>query len=119
MKDRNRLDLLIGKTVELAIDQGILKSTAIIVDATHTKARYNQKSPREILQDRSRKLRKAIYSVDESLKERLPAKNAVDTLEAEIEYCEKLVRAVETQLGIAQLPKITEPLNLLNPPARH
>lgn len=113
LKDLNLLDLLIGKTVELAIDQGILKSTAIIVDATHTKARYNQKSPREILQDRSRKLRKAIYSVDESLKEKLPAKNAVDTLEAEIEYCEKLVRAVETQLGIAQLPKITEPLNLL------
>jgi transposase len=113
LKDLNLLDLLIGKTVELAIDQGILKSTAIIVDATHTKARYNQKSPREILQDRSRKLRKAIYSVDESLKEKLPAKNVVDTLEAEIEYCEKLVQAVESQLGIAQLPKITEPLNLL------
>lgn len=113
LKDLNLLDLLISKTVELAIKQGILKSTAIIVDATHTKSRYNQKSPREILQDRSRKLRKAIYTVDESLKEKLPAKNAVDTLEAEIEYCEKLVRAVETQLGIAQMPKITEPLNLL------
>ncbi|MGO0060619.1 IS1182 family transposase [Brevibacillus fluminis] len=113
LKDLNLLDLLIGKTVELAIDQGILKSTAIIVDATHTKARYNQKSPREILQDRSRKLRKAIYSVDESLKEKLPAKNVVDTLEAEIEYCEKLVQAVEKQLGLALLPKITEPLNLL------
>ncbi|MFC3341211.1 IS1182 family transposase [Paenibacillus abyssi] len=113
LKNLNLLDLLISKTVELAIDQGILKSTAIIVDATHTKARYNQKSSREILQDRSRKLRKAIYTVDESLKEKLPAKNVVDTLEAEIEYCEKLVRAVETQLEIAQLPKITEPLNLL------
>lgn len=113
LKDLNLLDLLIGKTVELAIDQGILKSTAIIVDATHTKARYNQKSPREILQDRSRKLRKAIYSVDESLEEKLPTKNVVDTLEAEIAYCEKLIRTVETQLGIAQMPKITEPLNLL------
>ncbi|MFF2482704.1 IS1182 family transposase [Paenibacillus sp. NPDC058071] len=113
LKDLNLLDLLIGKTVEIAIDQSILKSTAIIVDATHTKARYNQKSPREILQDRSRKLRKAIYSIDESLKEKLPAKNVVDTLEAEIEYCKKLVEAVETQLGIAQLPKITELLNLL------
>lgn len=113
LKDLNLLDLLISKTVELAIDQGILKSTAIIVDATHTKARYNQRSPREILQEHSRKLRKAIYTVDESLKEKLPAKNVVDTLEAEIEYCEKLVRAVETQLGIAQMPKITEPLNLL------
>lgn len=67
-KDLNLLDLLIGKTVELAVAQGILKITSNIVDATHTKARYNPKSPREILQDRSRKLRKAIYSIDESLK---------------------------------------------------
>lgn len=113
MKDLNLLDMLIGKTVELAASQGILKSTAIIVDATHTKARYNQKSPREILQDRSRKLRKAIYSVDESLKAKLPAKNTVDTLEAEIAYCQQLIEVTQTKLGIAQLPKITEPLNLL------
>ncbi|MFH5181236.1 IS1182 family transposase [Paenibacillus sp. TAB 01] len=113
LKNMDLLDLLIGKTVELATAQGILTSTSIIVDATHTKARYNQKSPREILQDRSRKLRKAIYSIDESLKGKLPAKNAVDTLEAEIDYCQKLIEVTETGLGIAQLPKITEPLNLL------
>ncbi|MFC4306456.1 transposase, partial [Cohnella boryungensis] len=113
LKDLNLLDMLIGKTVELALAQGILKSTSIIVDATHTKARYNQKSPREILLERSRKLRKAIYSIDESLKTKLPAKNIMDTLEAEIDYCQKLIEVTETGLGIAQLPKITEPLNLL------
>ncbi len=113
LKDMNLLDLLIGKTVELAHAQGILKSTSIIVDATHTKARYNQKSPREILQDRFRKLRKAIYTIDESLKSKLPAKNAVDTLEAEIDYCQKLIETTENKLGIPLLPKITEPLNLL------
>lgn len=113
LKDLNLLDMLIGKTVKLAIEKGILKSTSIIVDATHTKARYNQKSPREILQDQSRKLRKAIYSVDEKLKMKLPAKNTVDTLEAEITYCQQLIEVTKTKLGIAQLPKITEPLNLL------
>jgi transposase len=113
LKNLDLLDLLIGKTVELAALQGILKSTSIIVDATHTKARYNQKSPREILQDRSRKLRKAIYIIDESLRARLPAKNTVDTLEAEITYCQELIKITETGLGIVGLPKITEPLNLL------
>jgi transposase len=113
LKDLSLLDMLIGKTVELAIQRGILKSTSIIVDATHTQSRYNQKSPREILQDRSRKLRKAIYSIDESLKAKLPEKNTTDTLEAEIAYCQKLIHVTQTQLGIAQLPKITEPLNLL------
>lgn len=113
LKNMDLLDLLISKTVELATAQGILKSTSIIVDATHTKARYNQKSPREVLQDRSRKLRKAIYTIDESLRAKLPAKNTVDTLEAEITYCQELIKITETGLGIAQLPKITEPLNLL------
>ncbi len=113
LKDLKLLDLLIGKTVELAIEQGIMKSTSIIVDATHTKSRYNQKAPREILQERSRKLRKAIYAIDESLKAKLPAKNTVDTLEAEIDYCQKLIEATEIKLGIPLLPKITEPLNLL------
>lgn len=113
LKDLNLLDLLIGKTVELAIAEGIMLSTSIIVDSTHTKARYNQKSPREILQERARKLRKAIYSIDESLKEKLPTKNNTDTLEAEIDYCQQLIETTETKLGIPLMPKITEPLNLL------
>jgi transposase len=113
LKDMNLLDLLIGKTVALAVEKDILKSTSIIVDATHTKARYNQKSPRDILQDRARKLRKAVYVMDESLKARMPAKNASDLLEDEIAYCNKLISFIETESGIAQVPKITEPLHLL------
>lgn len=113
LKDMNLLDLLINKTVELAIEKGIIQSKSIIVDATHTKARYNQKSPREILQDRSRKLRKAIYKVDESLKAKFPAKNTSNMLEDEIAYCEKLIEVVEAEVGVCELPKIKEPLNLL------
>jgi transposase len=64
LKDINLLDLLINKTVEIAIETDVLKSHTIIVDATHTKARYNQKSPKEILMDRSKKLRKAVYAFD-------------------------------------------------------
>ena len=47
----------INKTVEIALEKGIIKSKSIIVDATHTAARYSQKSPREVLQERSKKLR--------------------------------------------------------------
>ncbi|WP_110930239.1 IS1182 family transposase [Paenibacillus bouchesdurhonensis] len=113
LKDINLLDMLIAKTVELAIEKEVLKSTSIIVDATHTKARYNQKSPREILQNRAKKLRKAVYGVDESVKFRMPAKNTNDVLTDEIAYCQKLITFIETESGIAQMPKITEPLNLL------
>ena len=61
LKDINILDMLINKTVEIALEKGIIKSKSIIVDATHTAARYSQKSPREVLQERSKKLRKSVY----------------------------------------------------------
>ncbi|MNW51946.1 Transposase DDE domain protein [compost metagenome] len=113
LTDINLLDMLIGKTVELALEKDILKSTSIIVDATHTKARYNQKSPREILQDQARKLRKAVYSINETVKANMPTKNMNDALEDEIAYCEKLIAFIETESGIALVPKVLEPLNLL------
>jgi hypothetical protein len=113
LKDLNLLDMLINKTVEISLEKGIIQSKAIIVDATHTKARYNQKSPREILQDRSRKLRKAVYKVDESLKVKFPTKNTSDMLEDEIAYCQKLIDVIEAEGGVCALPKIKEPLNLL------
>lgn len=67
LKDVNLLDMLINKTVSISIEKGIIKSKSVIVDSTHTKARYNQKSPREILQDCSKKLRKSVYEIDETI----------------------------------------------------
>ena len=84
LKDMNLLDMLINKTVGIAIDKGIIKSKSIIVDATHTKARYNQKFPKQILMDRSRKLRKSVYEIDENMKEKFPRKTTTDVLEDEI-----------------------------------
>lgn len=69
LKDMNLLDMLISKTVQIALEKGIIKSKSIIVDATHTKSRYNQKTPRQILQEQSKKLRRSVYEVDENIKE--------------------------------------------------
>lgn len=111
LKDMNLLEMLINKTVEIALEKGIIKSKSIIVDATHTSARYNQKSPREILQDRSKKLRKSIYEIDENIKNTLPLKNTVDDLESEIQYCQELVETIEKNEVIASYPKVREKLN--------
>jgi transposase len=40
LQDAGLLDLLIGKTVEIALEKEIIKNHTIIVDATHTKARH-------------------------------------------------------------------------------
>ena len=113
LKDTNLLDLLINKTVVIAIEKGIIKSKSIIVDATHTKARYNQKSPKEILMDRSRKLRKSVYEIDGNMKEKFPSKTTTDVLEDEIEYCQKLIDVIEKEWAMAEYPKVKEKLNLL------
>jgi hypothetical protein len=113
LKDVNLLDMLINKTVEIAIEKGILKSKSIIVDATHTKARYNQKTPKEILMERAKKLRKSVYEIDEKIKDKFPAKTTTDVLADEIDYCKKLISIIETQGAIAEYPKVKEKLNLL------
>lgn len=113
LKDVNLLDMLINKTVEIAIEKEIIKSKSIIVDATHTQARYNLKSPREILMDRSKKLRKAVYKINETMKNKFPAKNTTDVLEDEIDYCQKLIEVIEKEESLIQYPKVKEQLNLL------
>lgn len=114
LKDIKLLDMLINKTVEIAIEKGIIKSKAIIVDDTHTSARYNQKSPREILQERSKRLRKSVYEIDENIKNTLPVKNTIDDLQSEIKYCQELVEVIEKNKVIASYPKVREKLNILN-----
>lgn len=53
LKDMDPMNLLIKKTVDIAIEKGIIKSRTIIVDATHTASRSNPYSPIEILRLRS------------------------------------------------------------------
>jgi len=113
LKDSNLLDLLINKTVEIALDKGIIKSQSIIVDSTHTLARYNQKSPREHLVEYSKKLRKAVYVIDETIKDQFPPKVNNGILEDELEYCQKLIMAIENTEHISSYPTVREKLNLL------
>jgi len=113
LKDINLLDMLINKTVMIALEKGIITSKSIIVDATHTKSRYNQKSPREILQERAKKLRKSVYEIDGSIREKFPAKNREDSLEKEIEYCEELLAVIKEHEELSCYPKVSEKVNLL------
>lgn len=114
LKDLNLLDLLINKTVSIAIEKEIIKSKSIIVDSTHTSARYNQKSPREILQEHSKRLRKSIYEINPNIKETLPTKNICNDLESEIKYCKDLISVIKSDEIISSYPKVREKLNVLD-----
>ena len=115
LKDVKILDMLIGKTVEIAIEKKIIKKkNSIIVDSTHTCSRYNSVSPRQALINESKNLRKNIYSIDESMKAKFPAKReASGILEDEIKYCEELIEVVEKEESIKEIPKVKSKLELL------
>lgn len=113
LQDVNLLDMLIGKTVEIALEKEIITNKTLIVDATHTKARYNQKSPKEFLQEKSKKVRKAVYQVDESIKEKFPAKPTTNEVNDELNYCREVISVVEEEPQIAEIPAVSEKLNVL------
>ena len=94
LKDPVFLDKLIGKTVAIAKEKGLIKSGRIIVDATHTVSPYHSKSPIEILEEESKKLRKAVYGIDENYKDKMPEKPKTEKIEEHIAYCRRLIETV-------------------------
>lgn len=113
LKDTDLLNLLIGKTVSIAIEKGIIRSKSIIVDATHSLSRSNPLSPMEVLKERARQLRKVVYSTDENWKGQMPKKNENDDLQQELLYCDKLEKQIEADPQLSSMPRVKEKLNLL------
>ena len=113
LKDNDLLNLLIGKTVAIAIEKGIIRSKSIIVDATHSLSRSNPYSALEVLRERSKLLRKAVYAIDEDMKAGMPEKNTTDELEKELAYCSALEKYIEADQPLCHIPAVKEKLNLL------
>lgn len=113
LKDADLLNLLINKTVCIAIEKEVIKSRSIIVDATHSLSRSNPYSALEVLRQRSKLLRKAVYAIDEDMKALMPEKNESSDLEKEIAYCKELQKRIEADRPLSEVPAIKEKLNLL------
>lgn len=113
LKDTDLLNLLINKTVTIAIEKGIIRSKSIIVDATHTLSRSNPFLAIDVLRERSKLLRKTIYTFDDQFKERMPQKNTENDLEKELVYCKELEKRIENEPSISSIPAVKEKLNLL------
>lgn len=114
LRDSILLDRLIGKTVSIAKEAGIIKSGTIIVDSTHTGSRSNPWSPLQILRLRSGQLRRSVYGVNAGLKGSMPAKNETDDLGRELEYTRSLIARVSSDEVLSGMPKVSERLNMLS-----
>ncbi|QVK17498.1 IS1182 family transposase [Mycoplasmatota bacterium] len=95
LKDSSLLDKLIQKTVEIALEHGVIKSNQVIVDSTHTSSIYNPKSPIEILTEQSKQLRKTVYKQNGTYKDKMPEKPTTNDIYDHIKYCNKLVELVK------------------------
>ena len=113
LKDVNLLDMLISKTVGVAIEKGILKSKSIIVDATHTISKANPISPIDVLKSRSRMLRNRIKDWDEKYNDLLPLANHNDSLQDELKSNEELMNFISSDSMLSCNPALKEDINYL------
>lgn len=113
LKDTDLLNLLISKTVSIALAKGIIRTKSIIMDATHTHSKSNPFSAIEVLRERSKQLRKVVYSFDESWEDLMPKKNNDNDLEKELEYSKNLEQRISKDEFISSIPAVQEKLNLL------
>jgi IS5 family transposase len=101
------LEEMLHETLRQAIDKGLIKSRAIIVDSTHSFSKGNPETPTQILRRMTKTLRKEIYKTQYELAEHFPEKpSETATIDEEIEYTKKLAKVLENRLD----HKITQKL---------
>ena len=111
----NLMDKLINKTVEIALEKGLIEvKTKIIVDSTHSNAMFHHISPREELIRQAKELRKSVYKIDESMHGKMPKKKeSTGLLEDQIEYTKELLKVVKDDGRFTSLPGIKEQIDYL------
>ena len=89
------MDEMIGESIRQAIEKGVIKSSSIIVDATHTNSKANKETPTQQLRRLTKNVRKEIYRTAYELHTQFPEKpDETATLDEEITYTEKLIEVV-------------------------
>jgi transposase len=93
------LEDMLKETIRQAIEKGLIKSTAIIVDSTHTNAATRPKTVTQVLRDLSKQLRKEIYKEMFELADKFPEKpDHTAELSDEIEYTYRLLENIGNEV---------------------
>ena len=114
-EEENLMDKLINKTVEIALEKGLIEiKNKLIVDSTHTNAMFHHISPREELIRQAKELRKSIYKIDESMHDKMPKKReSTGLLEDQIEYTKELLKLLKEDGRFTTLPGLKEQIDYL------
>ena len=110
--NEDMLEEMLHETMRQAIDKGLVKSRAIIVDSTHSSSKGNPETPTQILRRMTKTLRKEIYKTQHGLAECFPEKpSETATIDEEIEYARELAKALENRLGYKTTQKLLDNIN--------
>jgi len=114
-KDRLTEEILEGmlrETMRQAIEKGLVKSQAIIVDSTHTASKGNPETPTQVLRRMTKALRKEIYNKQHELAGCFPEKpSETATIDEEIKYTRELAKALEGRLSHKGTQKLLDNVN--------
>ena len=119
IKSAETADDLLSKmleiTVKMALDAGVINlKTKIILDSTHTLARYGKLSPREELIRQAKNLRKKIYEVDKTMKEKMPKKRETSGMLEDMNlYVDELLQVVKQDERFMENAGIREHIDYL------
>jgi len=93
------LEEMLRETIRQAIEKGLIKSTAIIVDSTHTNANARPKTVTQVLRELSKRLRRDIYCEMVELSDKFPEKpGETSELADEIDYTYRLLESVGEEI---------------------
>lgn len=112
LSNEETLNNMLAETVKQAVEKGIIKSNAIIIDSTHSKSKGIQETPTQMLRRTTKELRKQIYKSKPELSKKFPDKpEPTDTLDKEIEYTQNLINAIEIDVNSSNNIKIQKEFN--------
>lgn len=101
------LEEMLKETIAQAIQKGLIKSSAIIVDSTHTNAAARPASPTQVLRSLSKQLRKEIYKRMYNLSVKFPEKpSETADLQEEMEYTHQLIENIGEDIANSDESKI-------------
>jgi IS5 family transposase len=106
------LEDMLREIMRQAIEKGLVKSRAIIVDSTHSSSKGNPETPTQILRRMSKALRKEIYKTQPELAEHFPEKpSETASIDDEIEYTKELAKVLENRLDRKITQKLLDNIN--------
>ncbi|MDO4496667.1 MAG: IS1182 family transposase [Bacteroidales bacterium] len=113
LKDVELMNLLIGKTISVAKQKGLIKKGTIIIDATHTTARAISYNPVEYLRLRVNRLSKSLEELREDLVSSFPMFPKEKNLEQALACCKEIVGLVRNDEIALEIPAAKNHLELL------